>query len=120
MNRIVAQLRCLALVMVLAWTAACSRDVDVTELRSMVGDSPVVLMSTSTCGYCRELRHDLQKWGIAYTDFDVETSEDGMRAFELVNGRGVPILLIGDQLVHGYSPKRARELLLAAQLLPES
>ena len=33
------------------------------ELRAEIGDAPVVLLSTSTCGYCKRLRADLRRVG---------------------------------------------------------
>ena len=86
-------------------------DIDQTALRTEIGSAPVVLLSTASCGYCRKLRGDLENWNVAYDEFDVETSDEGQRAYFLVNGRGVPILLVGDEVVHGYSPQRVRELL---------
>ena len=92
--------------------AGCGRDP--AALRAEVGSAPVVLLSTAWCGYCRKLRGDLAGWGVAYDELDVEKSPEGRNAYELVGGRGVPILLIGDEVVHGYSPQRARELIAAA------
>ena len=120
MSRVVIRIRIVGLFLLLALLSGCSSAVDVGELRGMVGDEPVVLLSTSSCGYCRKLMADLRGWGVEYADFDVETEAYGMRAFALANGRGVPILLIGDKLLYGYSPDRAHELLLAARLLPQS
>ncbi len=113
-------LRCTGLAIVLAVVAACSSKVDIAELRAAIGDAPVVLLSTSTCGYCKKLRADLTEWGVDYVDVDVESDRNGQRVFELVNGRGVPILVIGDTVVHGYSPDRSHELLAAANLIPDS
>jgi len=96
--------------------AGCRRGVDAVAARAEVGDAPVVLLSTSWCGYCSKLRNDLALWGVSHSEFDVEASAEGRRAYHLVGGRGVPILLIGDQVVHGYAPDRARELIAAAGL----
>jgi len=103
--------RSLALALLLAQVAACAGGVDHAALRVEVGSKPVVLLSTAWCGYCRKLRADLNNWDVPYDEIDVEQSDAGQRAYELVGGHGVPILLVGDQVVHGYSPKRARELI---------
>ena len=115
-----AMLRCTGLAIALALMAACSSQADLTEVRAAIGDAPVVLLSTSTCGYCKKLRADFADWGIEYVDIDVESDRNGQRVYEMVNGRGVPILVIGDSVVHGYSPDRTRELLAAADLIPDS
>jgi glutaredoxin len=113
-------LRVLVLAVGVALLGACTQRVDLSELRDAVGDAPVVLLSTSTCGYCRKLRADLSGWGVDYVDVDVERERTGRRAYDLVNGRGVPILLVGDSVVQGYAPERSRALLAAARLLPDS
>jgi glutaredoxin len=118
--RFAPALRSIGLALVLAGLSACSQDVDMRELRTEIGDAPVVLLSTSTCGYCKRLRADLRQWGVDFDDIDVESNEAGERAYREVNGRGVPILVIGDSVLHGYSPKRSRALLVAANLMPDS
>lgn len=120
MRRINMPGRLLGLTLLLALLSACSSQVDMTDVRAMIGDAPVVLLSTSTCGYCKKLRVDLSDWGVDYVDIDVESDRKGQRLYDLVNGRGVPILLIGDEVVHGYSPDRSRGLLTAANLIPDS
>lgn len=116
----IAMLRCAGLAIMLAMLAACSSQADIAKVRAAVGDAPVVLLSTSTCGYCKKLRKDLAGWDVAYVDVDVESDRNGQRAYDLVHGRGVPILLVGDTVVHGYAPDRTRELLAAADLIPDS
>lgn len=113
-------LRFAGLAVILAALAACSSQADITEVRAAIGDARVVMLSTSTCGYCKKLRGDLADWDVEYVDVDVESDRNGQRAYDLINGRGVPILLIGDTVIHGYSPDRARALLAAADLIPDS
>lgn len=111
--------RPLLLSLVLAGLAACARPapVDSAAVRAAVGASPVVLLSASWCGYCRHLRADLKHWGVTFVEHDVESSDAGARAYELLRGHGVPILLVNDHPIHGYAPSRARELLAEAGLL---
>lgn len=111
--------RLAGLVLLLTLLSACSNQIDMTDVHAMIGDAPVVLLSTSTCGYCKKLRADLSEWGVDYVDVDVESDQNGQRLYDLVNGRGVPILLIGDDIVHGYSPSRSHGLLAAANLTSE-
>ena len=113
-------LRLAMAILLLAVMSACTQEVDISELRAEIGDSPVVMLSTTTCGYCKQLRADLGDWGVDFEDLDVESDSNGWEAYEQVNGRGVPILIIGDTVLHGYEPERARSLLVEASLLPES
>ena len=118
MTALASSLRVVGFSLFLSVVTSCSQRVDIGDLRTEIGDSPVVLLSTSTCGYCKRLRADLRAWGVDYDDLDVESNRRGRRAYDEVDGRGVPILVIGDTVVHGYSPERSRALLVAANLLP--
>jgi mycoredoxin len=61
----------------------------------------VVILTTPRCGYCMLLRESLAKNRIPYTDIDVNRSAEGRWAFAAVHGTGVPITIVGDQVVRG-------------------
>lgn len=74
----------------------------------------VVLLATSWCGYCRKMREVLAGKGIAYTEYDVETSTKGRALMERVGGEGVPVVLVGDDtVIHGYDPDGVLDALAA-------
>ncbi|MGB0134745.1 glutaredoxin family protein [Dokdonella sp.] len=113
-------IRTVALASTLIVLAGCVQAVDMADLRSEIGSDPVIMLSTSTCGYCKKMRADLDSWNVEFLDIDVERNRNGQRAYEMLEGRGVPILLVGEKTVHGYDPERARALLGAADLIPEN
>jgi glutaredoxin len=88
------------------------------KVRALVGDARVVLLSASWCGFCRRARADFRAWGVRFSEYDIETSDVGRRAYARIGESGVPILLIGERQFHGYSPARVRHLLDAAGALP--
>lgn len=99
-------MRRLFLAGVLVVLAACQSDSErVQAARQIVGSDTVVLLSASWCGYCRKERADLVRWGIAFNEFDVENDPRGKDAYQVLGGGGVPITLIGQQRVVGYSPR---------------
>ncbi|WP_440221777.1 glutaredoxin family protein [Dokdonella sp. MW10] len=116
--RLPTPLRLAALACTLLVLVACGR-VDNSALRAEIGSEPVVMLTTAWCGYCAKMRTQLDSWGVRYTEVDVEADASGQRAFRLANGRGVPILVIGDETIHGYSPDRAHKALASAGLLPK-
>lgn len=71
---------------------------------------PVVLYSTTWCGFCRKARNYLRANNIPFTEYDVEQSEKGKRDYRKLNGRGVPILLIGDKRMNGFNVSRFKAL----------
>lgn len=63
----------------------------------------VVLYSTRRCGFCRQARAHFRAQGIPFTEYDIETTARGARDFRRLGGRGVPIILIGEQRMDGFS-----------------
>ncbi|MBT3298331.1 glutaredoxin family protein [archaeon] len=64
------------------------------------------------CPWCIELKAWLKKKKIEYEDLDI-TEEDEFRE-ELVDKTGqlaVPVVLIGDNFVVGFNPKKIEELI---------
>jgi len=63
----------------------------------------VVMYATSWCGYCRKARKHFRANGIAFKEYDIEKSKSAAAAFKKLNGRGVPVILIGGQRMNGFS-----------------
>ncbi len=63
----------------------------------------VVMYSTVRCGYCRKARAYFKANGIAFTDYDVETSAKGQQDYRRMGARGVPVILVGDKRMMGFS-----------------
>ncbi|OUR72531.1 hypothetical protein A9Q78_06980 [Methylophaga sp. 41_12_T18] len=65
---------------------------------------PVVLYSTSWCGYCAKTRRFFAKNKINYVEYDIEKSETAKREYDNLGGGGVPLVLVEGQIVRGYNP----------------
>ena len=65
----------------------------------------VVMYSTSWCGYCKKAARHFNKNKIKFTEYDIEKSARGAREYKKLKGRGVPVILIGDQRMNGFSAK---------------
>lgn len=90
---------------------------DDATVRAVVGQEPVVLLSAAWCGYCKKLRADLDGWGVSYREYDVENTPEGEKAFGLLRGSGVPVLLVADRRLFGYDQARIRQFLSEAGAL---
>ncbi len=64
---------------------------------------PVIMFATSWCGYCRQARKHFRANGIPYKEYDIEKSENAAKAFKKLNGRGVPVILIGRKRMNGFN-----------------
>jgi len=76
-----------------------------------VNNSKVVLYATAWCGYCAKARELLSSHGVVYQEYNIEQSKVGRTQHKELGGRGVPVLLINGEVVHGYNPQRIVELI---------
>jgi glutaredoxin len=63
----------------------------------------VILYSTRWCGVCKRAKRFLIENRIPFEEYDVEKSPQGRRDFKRLKGKGVPIILIGDRRLNGFS-----------------
>jgi glutaredoxin len=76
--------------------------------------APVKMLATSWCGYCAKARAYLNSRGIPFEELDVEKSAQGKQEYRALKGRGVPIILVGNQRMNGYDQARLEGMLRAA------
>ncbi len=72
----------------------------------------VAIYSTPTCHFCQMSKEFFAEHGIEYTNYDV--SKDLQRRqemFEITNQMGVPVIVIGDDVVIGFDKEKLSELL---------
>lgn len=73
-------------------------------------ESPVVMYSTSWCGYCTKARRLMEKRGIDYLEYDIEKSDKAKKEFMKLGGRGTPLLIINGDVVKGFDKARLKKL----------
>ena len=76
--------------------------------------SEVVMLSASWCGVCKRARAWLIEHGVPFTEHDVEHSDTGKSEYRRLNGRGVPIILVGRQRMDGFSAAQLEAMLHSA------
>jgi glutaredoxin len=64
---------------------------------------PVIMYSTSWCGYCKKARQYFTRNSIPFREFDIEKSKKAAREYKKLKGRGVPVILIGKRRMNGFS-----------------
>lgn len=72
---------------------------------SVVPNAKVEVFVTSWCGYCKKMERFLTEKGIEYIRYDIEKDEAAAREYRQIGGRGVPVVRIGDSLIHGFNPE---------------
>lgn len=74
----------------------------------------VDIYTTPTCGYCHQAKRYLKELGVNFTEYDV--SRDRAAADEMVRltGQGgVPVIVVGGEVVIGFNRARLEQLLTA-------
>ncbi|HEY6642170.1 glutaredoxin family protein [Povalibacter sp.] len=71
----------------------------------------VVFYSATWCGYCTRARKFMQSRQVAFVEYDIEQSPRGYADYRALKGTGVPILLVGDQRMNGWSASQFDQML---------
>ena len=66
-------------------------------------EEEVILYATEWCGYCKKTRAFLKSEGIAYYEYDIERSDQGLQQYQKLRGSGVPLLIVNSEIVRGYN-----------------
>lgn len=71
----------------------------------------IIFYSASWCGYCNATRRFFTENGIRFTELDMETSAEGVEGFKQYGSGGVPLIVIGDEAIRGFSESGLRHIL---------
>jgi glutaredoxin len=71
----------------------------------------VILYGTTWCGYCAAARRFFDANGIRYTEFDTEKTTEGYEGHKKLGGGGVPLIVVGGDVMHGYNEAGLRQAL---------
>lgn len=73
---------------------------------------PVRIFTTETCGYCKMAKEFFQKNNVTYEEHDVGKDLEKRKEMIDKSGQmGVPVIMIGDDMVVGFNKPRISELL---------
>ena len=78
----------------------------------VVNSKSVELYTTSWCPYCRKAEAFFDKSGISYISYDIERDKAAAKRKQQLDSRkGVPLAVINDQTIYGYSERLYRTAL---------
>ena len=75
------------------------------------GQPEVHLYATDWCGYCKMTREFFAANGIRYTEHDIEKSSEALKEHRKLGGNGVPLIVVGDEVIKGWNEPALRALL---------
>jgi glutaredoxin len=65
-------------------------------------DTQVVMYSTDWCGYCKQARRLFRSAGVEYHEYNIEKSAEGLKQYQALEGRGVPLIIINGKIFRGF------------------
>lgn len=71
----------------------------------------IAIYTTAWCPYCARLRAALTASGIDFREYDVEQSLSGQLGFWALRARGVPVSVVGPEIIYGYDIARLDQAL---------
>lgn len=81
------------------------------EAALAAGQPEVVLYATDWCGYCKATRAFFAANDIRYVEYDIEKSSEAYQQHKKLGGRGVPLIVVGEEVIGGYNEAALRQLL---------
>jgi glutaredoxin len=82
-----------------------------SELVPLAGQPEVILYATEWCGYCKKTRAFFAANGIRYVEHDIEKNSAARDEHRRLGGNGVPLIVVGDEVIKGYSEQALRQSL---------
>lgn len=89
--------------------------------KQMLSDEPVILTkanppeiimySTQNCAYCYITKEFFRKHNLPFKEYDIERSEKHMKMFYLLGGQGTPLVIINNEIIHGFDERQMRKAL---------
>ena len=71
----------------------------------------IVMLGAWWCTYCYQAKKYFQKENIHYCEYDMENTIEGKRLYEKHGSGPVPVLLIGEYQINGFSEQRIDQAL---------
>jgi glutaredoxin len=71
----------------------------------------IVMYTTARCPACVAAKTYLGRKGIRYEERDVERSSEALKEFRSLGGRGVPLIVVGNERMEGFYPQRLERMI---------
>lgn len=72
----------------------------------------ITVYSTPTCPWCKKTKQFFDENNVEYTDYDVSVDQEKAEEMIKKSGQmGVPVIVIGEEVIIGFDEKTIKELL---------
>lgn len=80
----------------------------------------VFVYSTPTCHFCLDAKDYFNQNGVSFTEFDVSSdAEKRQSMIDLTGQKGVPVIVIDDQVVIGFNKSKIYNSLVSGGYIEE-
>lgn len=77
--------------------------IDSAEVHFSNTTHKVVIYTTEWCPYCKKLKSFLKEKNVEFLERDIENGgEEVKRLFDLIGSSGIPKVIIGNKVIHGF------------------
>ena len=97
-------------ILIVAFIAADQIVVHAFDPTGRYGDK-IIMYGTNTCSYCARLRKCFSKSKIMYEEKNINSSILAGLEFTALKARGVPVVVVGEDVVYGYGIKKLNQVL---------
>ncbi len=71
----------------------------------------VTIYTTPTCPWCHRTKAWMRDKKVRYREIDITTDKKGLEEMVRISGQtGVPVIVVGDEIIVGFNEKRLNEL----------
>lgn len=71
----------------------------------------ITIFTSTTCGYCNEVKKWMSENGHEYTERNINTDSEARQELIKNGFMGVPVVYIDDEVVQGFDKAKLQELL---------
>lgn len=76
----------------------------------------VRMFVTQACPYCKKAKAYLNQRGTPFEELDIERSQRAKAEYDRLGGKGVPLTVVGEQRLNGFSADGLEQMLKEAGL----
>lgn len=84
--------------------------VDAKTNESAANYPDVIMYGTDWCPYCKKARTYFKSNGINFIEYDIEKNDFAKRMYDLLGGKGVPLILVHGKKLSGFDAQGFRVL----------
>jgi len=76
---------------------------ELLEMDEASSSDKVIMYGTDWCTYCDKAKNYFVAKHIPFVEYDIEKDSTARREYDRLGGRGVPVILVGDKRMNGFS-----------------